>query len=41
MGNCGSSVNCTAVNLPVEANNDVAGIGVRDDQAHVAALVFR
>ena len=41
MGNCGSSINCTAVNLPVEANNDVAGIGVRGNQAHVETSVFR
>ena len=38
MGNCGSSINCTAVDQPVEANPDVAGIGVRHDQVHVVAL---
>ena len=40
MGNCGSSVNCKAVNQPVEANPDVAGIGVRHDQVHVEVVVF-
>ena len=39
MGNCGS--NCTAGDQPVEANPDVAGIGVRHDQVHVGASVFR
>ena len=40
MGNRGSSVNCTAVNQPVEANPDVAGIGVRHDQTQLEAFVF-
>ena len=41
MGNCGSSVNCTAIDQPVQANPDVAGVGVRYDQAHGKALAFR
>ena len=41
MGNCGSSINCTAVNQPVEGNPEVAGIGVRYDQVELEALVFR
>ena len=41
MGNCTSSIDCTAVDQPVEANPDVAGIGVRHDRVHVEKLIFR
>ncbi|KAK0507288.1 hypothetical protein JMJ35_010326 [Cladonia borealis] len=40
MGNCGSSVNCTAVNQPTQANPDVAGVGVMVSFIATAIITF-